>query len=120
MRSGRRSWMEFAGSSSPASLVLRMSRRLSFRLWRSRRCRTRAGARRFTSFSQYWQIRAEPNALALLEHALHAAGESADVLDCARAQLHRSRRLFGNLQTQAATDAAQQALALFELAGDDA
>jgi len=68
----------------------------------------------------YWFIRGDPEALPWLDAALDAAGEQAPAADRAQAQLQRQGLLFARHQEEAARDAVEKALALFEQAGDHA
>jgi hypothetical protein len=68
----------------------------------------------------YWFIRGDPESVSWLDAALDAAGEQAPAADRAQAQLQRQGLLFARRQEDAARDAVEKALALFEQAGDHA
>jgi predicted ATPase/DNA-binding SARP family transcriptional activator len=69
---------------------------------------------------EYWDIRPDLTGLQWLDAALDAAGKTAPPQDRARAQLLRSTELIMRRQSQAASDAANAALALYRRADDQA
>ena len=67
----------------------------------------------------YWRIRGDPDALMWLDAALQAAPDQAAAQDRARAQVYRSFQLRHLQRHKQAAEAAEEALALYEQAGDE-